>query len=111
MSIIFLIPNVGETIRLSGTAEIVVDKELCASFSIKGKPASTVLSVTVKKAYYQCQKAIVRSSLWDPLTHLNRADLPSAGEMNKVFSQLQGEQFDADEYDKNYPEHMKKTIY
>lgn len=111
VGIIFLVPNVGEAIRLSGKAQIITDRKLCESFSIKGKPASTVLSVKVEKIYYQCQKAIVRSSLWDSSTYIERDELPTAGEMTKVFSASQNIEFDAEAYDKNYPEHMKKTIY
>ena len=32
VGLLFLIPNVGETIRVSGTAEVVVDSDLCDSF-------------------------------------------------------------------------------
>lgn len=96
---------------MSGKAEILVDRELCESFSIKGKAASSVLSITVERVFYQCQKAIARSSLWDPSTYIDRHELPSAGEMTKVFSESKNMEFDAEAYDKNYPEHMKKTIY
>lgn len=111
VGLIFLIPNVGETIRLSGKAKIVVDNELCASFSIQGKPASSVISIDVEKVYFQCQKAIVRSKLWDPVAHINRAELPSTGEMVKNFAAMNEIEFDGDAYDKNYAQHMKKTIY
>jgi predicted pyridoxine 5'-phosphate oxidase superfamily flavin-nucleotide-binding protein len=52
VGLIFLIRNVGETIRLSGKAEIIIDRELCESFAVKGKPASSVLSINVEKVYY-----------------------------------------------------------
>jgi len=64
VGLIFLIPNVGETIRLSGTASIIIDEALCESFSVKGKPASSVISISVNKVYFQCQKALVRSKLY-----------------------------------------------
>lgn len=111
VGIIFLIPGVGETLRLSGKAEILIDTKLCESFEIQGKPASSVLSIQVEKAYFQCQKAIARSKLWDMDSQIERSLLPTAGEMAKYFSQLKGEEFDGEAYDKNYPEHMKKTIY
>ncbi len=111
VGIIFLIPNVGETIRLGGKAEIVVDDQLCNSFSINSKPASSVISITVEKVYFQCQKAIARSKLWDPSTHINRSDLPSTGEMIEKFASMNNIEFDGETYDENYSEHMKKTIY
>jgi len=51
VGLIFLIPNIGETIRVRGMAEILLDKELCDSFSINDKPASSVISISVDKAY------------------------------------------------------------
>ena len=111
VGLIFLIPNIGETIRLSGKAKILADDELCSSFSIKGKPASSVISIDVEKVYFQCQKALVRSKLWDSSAHIQRSELPSTGEMVKEFASLNDIEFDGDEYDANYPDHMKKTIY
>jgi len=111
VGIIFLVPNVGETIRISGQAEILVDAELCNSFSIKGKSATSVLSIKVQKVYYQCQKAIARSRLWDAESYIERSELPSAGQMAKFFSLQHGVEFDAESYDENYAEHMRQTIY
>ena len=111
IALIFLIPNIGETIRVSGTASITVDSALCESFAINGKPASSVLSITVEKAYFQCQKAIVRSQLWSQESHIDRSELPSTGEMLKVFANAQQAAFDEVKYDNHYPEQMKKTIY
>ena len=111
VGIIFLIPNVGETIRISGKAEILIDEELCNSFVIKGKPASSVLSIKVQKVYYQCQKALARSRLWDAESYIERSELPSAGQMAEFFSEQHGTGFDGENYDENYAEHMRQTIY
>lgn len=111
VGIIFLIPNIGETIRVAGKAEILIDEALCDSFSVNAKPASSVLSITVEKAYFQCQKALVRSRLWQQSEHIDRSELPTTGAMIKQFAAMQSIEFDAQSYDENYPEHMKKTIY
>jgi PPOX class probable FMN-dependent enzyme len=111
VGLIFMVPNAGETIRVSGTAEIIIDQTLCQSFSIHSKPASAVLKVTVDKAYFQCQKALTRSKLWDASSYINRNELPTAGQMAQCFADTRGIEFDGASYDKNYPEHMKKTIY
>jgi PPOX class probable FMN-dependent enzyme len=111
VGLIFLIPNVGETIRLSGRAEILVDAELCSSFQMNNKPASCVISIVVDKIYMQCQKALVRSKLWDPVTYIDRKTLPTAGDMAKNFAAMHGKEFDGKAYDRNYPERMKKIIY
>jgi len=50
----------------------------------------------------------VRSHLWDAEAQLPRSELPSTGEILEAFSEPD---FDAAEYDRSYPEHLKKTIY
>ena len=64
ISLLFLIPGVGETLRVNGRAEIVTDPELCESFTMQGKAPVSVLAVTAEQVYFQCPKALVRSRLW-----------------------------------------------
>jgi hypothetical protein len=111
VGVIFLIPNVGETLRVSGKAEILTDAALCASFAVNGKPASSVLSISVEKVYYQCQKALARSQLWQQQSSERPAGLPTAGQLANHFSAGHGVEFDGDSYDAEYAEHMQKTIY
>ena len=73
IALLFLIPGVGETIRIIGRAAISTDPELCASFALHGKTPRCVLVVTAERAYYQCTKAIIRSKLWDPAAKVERA--------------------------------------
>lgn len=108
ISLLFLIPGVNETMRINGRAEITVDPELCESFAINGKLPRSVLVVTVDRIYFQCQKALVRSRLWDVEAQIPRSNLPSTGKMLEALSESD---FDGEEYDRNYPNHMQKTIY
>ncbi len=111
VGVIFLVPNAGETLRVSGKAEILTDSELCESFAIDGKPASSVLSIQVEKVYYQCQKALARSRLWNPPSAERPQGLPTAGQMAKHFSAEHGVELDAESYDADYADHLKNTIY
>jgi PPOX class probable FMN-dependent enzyme len=108
ISLLFLIPGVGETMRINGRAVISTDPELCADFAMQGKAASSVIVVTVERIYFQCQKALARSRLWDPDARIDRASLPTAGQMAQALSP---EPFDGAAYDAEYPERMKKTMY
>jgi PPOX class probable FMN-dependent enzyme len=107
VSMLFLIPGVGETLRVIGKAEIVVDKALCDSFAVQGKAPRSVLVVHVEQVYFQCQKALARSKLWRADSQVDRATLPSAGQ---ILAGLD-EDFDGEAYDRGYPRHMQKTIY
>ena len=108
ISLLFLIPGVNETLRINGRAEIIIDPDLCTSFSIKGKLPRSVLVITVERVYFQCQKALVRSRLWDGEAQIPRSDLPSTGKMLEALSESE---FDGEQYDRNYPKHLEKTIY
>ncbi len=79
VALLFLIPGVGETIRVMGTAALSIDPDLLASFAFNGKLPGCVIVVTVERVFYQCTKAIVRSKLWDPAQHVDRKSLPTAG--------------------------------
>lgn len=108
ISLLFLIPGVNETMRINGTARIVTDPALRESFAIQGKAPATVIVTTVDTIYYQCPKALVRSKLWSPEAQIDRASLPTTGEMQRA---LVGGDFDGEAYDRDYPAHMKRTIY
>lgn len=108
ISLLFLIPGVGETMRINGQAVLSTDPALCESFAMQGKAPASVIVVTVERIYFQCQKALARSRLWDPVARIDRTTLPTAGQMAQALSP---EPFDGAAYDAEYPERMKKTMY
>jgi PPOX class probable FMN-dependent enzyme len=107
VALIFLIPGIGETLRISGTATISADPALCARFEMQGKIPATVLIVSVRKVYFQCQKAIRRSRLWEADAQIDRSALPTAGDILAAID----ESFNGKDYDERYPERMRRTIY
>lgn len=66
VGIIALVPATGETLRISGTAEIHDDPDLVASLSSLGKPALLATRVHIQHCYFHCARSIVRAKLWDP---------------------------------------------
>lgn len=108
ISLLFLIPGIGETIRINGTAQISTDPDLCTSFAMQGKNPTSVLIVTVGSIYYQCPKALVRSKLWDPNSLVPRDQLPTTG---KILEAITKGEIDGGDYDRAYPQRIKDTIY
>jgi uncharacterized protein len=108
VALLFLIPGVGETLRIIGRAAISTDPELTASFAVDGKEPRTVLIVSVERVFYQCTKAIVRSRLWDPATQVERKSLPSAG---TILAEITGGKLGGPEHDRGQPERIKATLY
>lgn len=86
IALLFLIPGVGDTFRVNGTAVITDDRELLAPCAVEGKTPRLGIVVSVKEAYTQCSKAVIRSDLWNSKNHIRRADLPSHGEILKSLS-------------------------
>ncbi|HLL06697.1 MAG TPA: pyridoxamine 5'-phosphate oxidase family protein [Myxococcaceae bacterium] len=62
----FMIPGVGETLRVNGTARISTDPVLLQQLAMEGKPPSCVLVIHVQTAFFQCARAMQRSRLWSP---------------------------------------------
>jgi uncharacterized protein len=83
VGLLFLIPGVNETLRVNGTAEIVMDPDLLARWNVGGKHPRSALRVTVQEAYLHCGKALIRARLWDPGARIDRATLPTYGRMLK----------------------------
>jgi len=83
VALLFFIPGVQETLRVNGTAEISTDSELLNRWERNGKRPRSVLLVTVREAFLHCGKALIRSRLWEDDYKIQRAAMPSYGEMLK----------------------------
>jgi uncharacterized protein len=108
ISLLFLIPGIGNTLRINGRAEIVDDPDLLDSFAMAGKRPRTVLRVTTDRVYFQCPKALTRGRIWDQATQIPRDALPSTG---AILAKLSKGEIDGAAYDAAYPQRMKDTIY
>jgi PPOX class probable FMN-dependent enzyme len=108
IALLFLIPGVGETLRVNGRAAISVDPALLARFPAQGKLPRSVIVVHVERVYFQCPKALVRSDLWNPAKHTERRSLPSTG---TILADITTGRVGGAEYDAAYPERLKATIY
>ena len=83
IGLLFLIPTVDETLRINGSAEIIIDSNFCKDFSLKGIAPKTVTKITVDEAFLHCGKALMRAGLWNPKTWLNNRPVPNLYEMVK----------------------------
>jgi len=83
IALLFLIPGVGDTFRVNGTAVITDDEELLSASAVDGKLPRLGLVVSVTEAYTQCAKALIRSDLWNPERHVERSELPRHGDILK----------------------------
>lgn len=107
VGLLFLIPNVRETLRVAGTATIHDDEDLRALCAQRGKLPITVTRVAVRVAFLHCGKAMIRSSIWKPETWPDRSELPTMGEMIMDHAKLDA----APLSDAAFEEIYQKTLY
>lgn len=82
IAMLFLVPGVGETMRVNGHAKISVDPDLLQSFAdTNGKIPRSAMIVSIERAYVHCSQSLARSKLWDPAAQIDRKSLPSIGQM------------------------------
>ena len=108
VALLFLIPGIGETLRVNGRAAISVEPSLLESFSVDGKAPRSVIAITVEAVFFQCARAILRSELWNPQKHVVRGSLPSAG---RILAALSDNEVGGDAYDKELPERQRTSLY
>lgn len=108
ISLLFLIPGVGETLRINGTARISIDPELIVSFEVQGKTPRSVILVSIESVYFHCAKALIRSNLWDPAARIDRSTLPSVGD---IMSCITDGALGGPQYDIENAERLRTTLY
>jgi PPOX class probable FMN-dependent enzyme len=108
VALLFLIPDVGETLRVNGRASITTAPDVLARFVMDGKLPKCVVVVAVDSVFFQCARAIQRSKLWQPLAADVRSAVPTAG---AILAALTDGGIDGDEYDRTLPSRQRSTLY
>ena len=105
VALLFLVPGVGETLRVNGLGRISTDPALLERFGMDGKLPRSVLVVEVQTVYFQCSRALLRACGTRP-PRCRAA--PSAG---RILSDLTAGTFDGVAYDRDFPARVAKTLY
>src|SRR5712691_2491707 len=94
--------------RVNGRAQVSVDPDLLASFSVDGKAPRTVIIITVDEIYFQCARAIVRSDLWNPDKRVDSKTLPTPGQ---ILADMSENRVGGDDYDRAWPERARQSLW
>ena len=108
VALLFLVPGVGETLRVNGRATLSTEPALLARFEMDGKAPACVLRIAVETVYFQCARAIKRARLWDPAAVVDRSALPSPG---AILAELSGHAIDGAGYDRDLQARQAATLY
>ncbi|MDP3760142.1 MAG: pyridoxamine 5'-phosphate oxidase family protein [Ramlibacter sp.] len=108
VAMIFFVPGVRETVRVNGTAKICTEPSVLAEFAMQGVLPKCVIEVSVQAVFFQCARALLRSSLWSGEQVAGRRTVPTAGEMLAALTQgaVGGKA-----YDDELPQRQAKTLY
>jgi PPOX class probable FMN-dependent enzyme len=104
VGLLFVLPGVGETLRVEGRATITTDAALLAASECEGKRPRLGILVDILSAYMQCSKAFLRSQLWDPSRYVDPATLPTLGEVLRETC----DGLDAERYDRERAERYRR---
>jgi PPOX class probable FMN-dependent enzyme len=107
VALLFLIPGIGETLRVNGTARLTADPALCARFLVQDRLPTSVLLVTAREIYAHCAKAILRSKLWGQRERPR--GVPTNGEL--IAAQTAGGAIDPVQYEAEYQARIKAQMY
>jgi len=88
VGIVFIVPRRREVVRISGTAQIVRDRDLLESMTVQGKEPDLALLVRVKEAFFHCGKSMMRSGMWEPERWGSVDGLPTYAQALKDHGQL-----------------------
>lgn len=66
VGLLFLIPGRGDTLRVNGRARLVSDAPFFDAMVVKGHRPVLAVVVDVEEVFHHCQKAFLRSRLWEP---------------------------------------------
>lgn len=83
VGLIFLIPGLGETMRINGRASLTTDPEVLAACAFDDFVPEVALGVDVAEVYIHCAKALRRSKLWDATTWPEADDRPRPAQIIK----------------------------
>lgn len=87
VALIFLVPNTGETLRITGKAEIRDDEDLREQMSARGSTPKVVIRIQVERAYFHCARSVLRANLWQPETWRE----PHRVSFGKIFKEIMPE--------------------
>jgi PPOX class probable FMN-dependent enzyme len=68
VGLLFVIPGRGDTLRINGRARLVSQAPFLDAMSVKGHRPLLALVVEIDEVFHHCQKAFLRSHLWEPET-------------------------------------------
>lgn len=108
VALLFMVPGYRETLRVTGTAQVVRDIDLRESMAVAGSTPDLVLVVSIIDTFFHCAKCVIRSGIWEPQRWMDVSDMPTFGTILK--DQTQADET-VEEVDAQIEESYKTRLY
>jgi hypothetical protein len=109
IGLLFLIPGLGEALRVNGRAGLISDESWLAPMTVHEKCPKLAVAVRVEECFLQCAKAIIRSKLWEPVDRSSLEAMPCAAEM--LHDQVKMPEFDVGKVQALLDEAYRTKLY
>jgi hypothetical protein len=109
VGILAVIPGREDTLRINGRAQLVRDAPFFDELAVRGKRPILAMIVEIEQVFAHCQKAFMRSQLWNPATWPAEDVMPSVAQLCKI---VQNPEETLEELEAHYaPEHYATLLY
>jgi PPOX class probable FMN-dependent enzyme len=81
VALLLFVPGMRETLRVEGSATVTLEPEHLELGRAGARLPPSALLIHVRRAYFHCGKALIRSKLWDPSRQRPPGSLPSLGQI------------------------------
>ncbi|SDF75196.1 MULTISPECIES: MSMEG_1061 family FMN-dependent PPOX-type flavoprotein [unclassified Duganella] len=116
MGMLFIFPGLELFMRINGRGRVSTDADLLARLSEGGKAPKTATVVDIDEVLLHCGKAVNRAKLWKAESQLDRASLPTVGQMIARFSKMADPKADMDatqvaQVNEHYTHAVRNDLY
>jgi PPOX class probable FMN-dependent enzyme len=116
LGMLFIFPGLELFMRINGRGRVSTDATLLEQFSEGGRVPKTATVVEIDEVLLHCGKAINRAKLWSPDSQLDRAALPTVGQMIAKFSKMADPKAEMDDaqmaqVDQHYQHSVRHDLY
>ncbi len=108
VGLMFLIPSIGNAMRVNGRAHLKDDPALLRSLAVEGRPPRTVMVIRVVEVSFQCARALIRSGLWRADGHIDPRTLPTPGQ---ILAEMSDGRMGGEAYDGSWAERARRTMW
>lgn len=109
VGMLFLFPGLDVFLRINGVARVSAWPELLATLQENGKTPKTATVVRLNEVLFHCGKAGNRARLWEAGSHVDRASVPTPGQMLARLTGLSKEETIG--LDAHYAHAVKHDLY